>query len=173
MKDRKASLNESIVLKKSICSLSIFVTTAMVGESLRNEPSLSSASATRKSPCPNLALLPVALSFPPITTVGSRPLLAITVAINEVVVVFPCAPATSIPYFILASSASISALGITGIDFLFASTTSALSLETAEDITTTWASSTFSALCPIYTFMPRLFSLFVVSDSLTSEPVTS
>ena len=47
-----------------------------------------------------------------------RPLLAITVAINEVVVVFPCAPATSIPYFILASSASISALGITGIAFL-------------------------------------------------------
>ena len=37
---------------ESRCSASMLVTTAMVGVSLRNEPSLSSASATKRSPSP-------------------------------------------------------------------------------------------------------------------------
>src|SRR3990172_8562621 len=51
----------------------MLVTTATVGESFRNDPSLSSASATRKSPDPSLALEPRLLSFPPTTAVGSHP----------------------------------------------------------------------------------------------------
>ena len=86
----------------------------MVGESFRNEPSLSSASATKKSPRPSLAFDPSAFKRPPITMVGSRPPRARTVATIEVVVVFPCVPATATPYFIRISSASISARWITG-----------------------------------------------------------
>ena len=51
----------------------MFVITAMVGNSFRNERSLSSASATINSLPPSLALLPNALSRPPITAVGSSP----------------------------------------------------------------------------------------------------
>ena len=138
-------------LKKSMCSRSILVTTAIVGESFKNEPSLSSASATRYSPCPSLALLPMPFNLPPITTVGSNPPDASRLAIKDVVVVFPCAPATKTPYLSLAISASISALGITGIDCFLAANTSGLSEETAEEITTTWASFIFSAPCPIVT----------------------
>ena len=64
----------------------------MVGESLRKLPSLSSASATRNSPWPSLAFVPRLFSLPPITTVGSMPPAASTVATMEVVVVLPCAP---------------------------------------------------------------------------------
>ncbi len=94
------------------------VTTAMVGLSFRNEPSLSSASATRKSPRPSLALVPRAFRRPPMTMVGSSPPRARTVATMEVVVVFPWVPATATPYFIRISSASISARWITGIEAL-------------------------------------------------------
>ncbi len=156
-----------------MCSLSIFVASAMVGDSLRKEPSLSSASAIRKSPCPSLAFEPVALSRPPITTVGSRPAPDTIAEIREVVVVFPCAPATRILYLRRPNSASISALGITGMDFRRASRTSMLSSLTAEEITTTCALSTLSGLCPIYTLIPISLSLLVLSDSLTSDPVTS
>ena len=41
-----------------MCSASIVVTTAIVGWSVRNDPSDSSASATRKSPCPSRAFDP-------------------------------------------------------------------------------------------------------------------
>ncbi len=84
------------------------VTTAIVGDSLRNDPSLSSASATRKSPWPSLALVPRAFRRPPMTMVGSSPPRARTLATMEVVVVFPWVPATATPYFIRMSSASIS-----------------------------------------------------------------
>src|SRR5256885_13093537 len=47
--------------------------------------------------------------------VGSKCAAARTDATSEVVVVFPCAPATAIPYLSRISSASISARGITGI----------------------------------------------------------
>src|SRR5213083_1653970 len=51
----------------------MFVITAIVGNSFRNDRSLSSASATISSPRPSRALLPNALRRPPITAVGSRP----------------------------------------------------------------------------------------------------
>ena len=71
----------------------MFVTTAIVGVSLRNDPSLSSASATKRSPSPCRAFVPSALTLPPTTTVGSSPAARRTVATSEVVVVFPCEPA--------------------------------------------------------------------------------
>ena len=115
----------------------MFVTTAMVGDIFRNDPSLSSASATIKSPCPRRALEPMLFNFPPITTVGSRPPFSRTEAIIDVVDVFPCAPATATLYFKRISSASISALGITGIDISLAAVTSGFFSSIAEDTTTT------------------------------------
>ena len=123
----------------------MFVTTAMVGVRRRNEPSLSSASATSRSPRPSLALLPRTLSRPPMMIVGSSPAPDSTCATIEVVVVLPCEPAMAMPYLIRISSASISARGITGICLRRASSTSGLSGFTAEEMTTTSASPTFKA----------------------------
>ncbi len=72
-------------------------------------------------------------SLPPVTIVGSMPAAPSMEATSEVVVVFPCVPAIAMPYFILISSASISALGIIGIWELTASVTSGLSFLTAEE----------------------------------------
>ena len=60
-----------------------------------------------------------------------------TAAVIEVVVVFPWLPATAMPYFMRISSASISALGITGISRRRASSTSGFEYLTAVEITTT------------------------------------
>src|SRR5256886_8724291 len=93
----------------SRCSRSIVVTTATTGASMRKLRSLSSASTTKYSPLPSRAVVPIWLTFPPITNVGSRCAAASTEATIEVVVVLPCAPATAIPYFNRISSANISA----------------------------------------------------------------
>ena len=93
----------------------MFVITAIDGHSIRNDRSLSSASATMYSPRPSRALLPKALSRPPITAVGSSPARSSTSAIIDVVVVLPCEPATAIENRSRISSASISARGITGM----------------------------------------------------------
>ena len=111
----------------------MFVITAIDGDSFRNERSLSSASATMYSPRPSRALLPNALSRPPITAVGSRPARSSTSATIEVVLVLPCAPATAMPNRSRISSASISARGITGIRRRAASATSGLSGRTADE----------------------------------------
>ena len=92
----------------------MLVTTVIAGESSRNVPSLSSASATKRSPRPSRALLPRAWTLPPITTVGSSRARARIAAMSEVVVVLPCVPATAMPHFMRISSASISARGMTG-----------------------------------------------------------
>ena len=113
--------------------------TASDGLSLRKDPSLSSASATMTSPSPILALLPILASFPPITMVGSKPPVASTVAIMEVVVVLPWLPDTATDIFIFRSSASISARGMTGMLRRCASSTSGLSALTAVEVTTTSA----------------------------------
>src|SRR5438093_418402 len=89
-----------------------------------NEPSLSSASATSRSPRPSRAWLPSALTLPPITIVGSSPPSASTLATSEVVVVLPCAPAMATPYLSRISSPSISARGMTGMTLALAATTS-------------------------------------------------
>ena len=80
-----------------MCSRSMLVITAIAGDSLRNERSLSSASATMCSPLPSRALLPKARSRPPMTAVGSSPARSRASAIIEVVEVLPCAPATAMP----------------------------------------------------------------------------
>ena len=80
-----------------MCSRSMFVITAIDGDSFRNERSLSSASTTMYSPRPSRALLPNALSRPPMTAVGSSPARSSTSATIEVVVVLPWAPAIAMP----------------------------------------------------------------------------
>ena len=109
----------------------MFVTTAMVGVSFKNDPSLSSASATKRSPAPSRAFEPSAFTLPPTTTVGSRPAARSTVATSEVVVVFPCDPAIVTLYLTRISSASISARGMIGISSARARTSSGLSFEIA------------------------------------------
>jgi hypothetical protein len=94
------------------------------------------------SPRPSRALLPNALSRPPITAVGSSPPRSSTSAIIEVVVVLPCDPATAIEKRSRISSASISARGITGIPRSLAATISGLVDRTADETTTTSASPT-------------------------------
>jgi hypothetical protein len=127
----------------------MFVTTAKVGVSIKNERSLSSASTTIKSLFPKRALEPIAPTTPPTTTVGSSPACASTVAIIEVVVVLPCEPATAtVCGFRRINSPSISARGMTGIERRRASNTSGLSPRTAVERTTTCAPPTFSAACP-------------------------
>ena len=107
--------------------------TATDGVSFRNERSLSSASTTMRSPRPSRALLPKALSRPPMTAVGSRPPRSSTSAIIDVVVVLPWAPATATLYFRRINSASISARGMTGMRRRVASTISGLVGRTAEE----------------------------------------
>ena len=68
---------------------------AAAGANMRNEPSLSSASATNSSPLPSSAPRPVSARTPPITYDGSAPSSRSTVVSMEVVVVLPCVPATA------------------------------------------------------------------------------
>src|SRR5205807_105258 len=70
-----------------MCSRSMLVTTDRIGESLRNDRSLSSASATRYCDLPRRAFDPMASTRPPTTTVGSSPPAARTAATIDVVVV--------------------------------------------------------------------------------------
>ena len=94
----------------------MFVTIARIGESFRNEPSLSSDSTTRKLLFPSRAFEPPMVpTRPPTTTVGSKPACDRIVAAIEVVVVLPWLPATAMPYFSRISSASSSPRGMTGI----------------------------------------------------------
>src|SRR6185312_7127300 len=151
----------------------MFVITAIVGYSFRNERSLSSASATIRSPLPSRALLPNALSRPPITAVGSSPALSSTSAIIDVVVVLPWLPATAIEYLSRISSASISARGITGICRRAASRTSGFAGRTADETTTTSASPTCAASCPCMTRMPSVSSRSVTADFFMSDPLTA
>ena len=150
----------------------MLVTTAIVGVSFRNERSDSSASATMKSPLPSRAPEPRTPSRPPTTTVGSSPPRSSTSATIEVVVVLPWLPAIATPYLRRISSASISARGITGIPRRRASTTSGLSLRTAVEVTTTWASLAFSAAWPSAMRAPRATSRSVTDERLRSEPLT-
>ena len=155
-----------------MCSRSMLVTTARIGESRKKDRSLSSASATRYCDLPDRAFDPMASTRPPTTTVGSRPPAANTEAIIEVVVVLPCMPATAMPYLNLINSASISARGITAMCSLRASSTSGLSSAIAELVTTTSAPATFSERCPSKTVAPRPPSRCVKDEVFRSEPET-
>ena len=152
----------------------MFVMTAIDGQSIRNDRSLSSASATMNSPLPRRALLPKALNRPPITAVGSSPARSSARAIIDVVVVFPCEPATAIENRSRISSASISARGMTGMPRRFASTTSGFVGRTADENTTTSASPTCSAACPSYTVTPSFdSSRLVAPERFASDPLTT
>jgi hypothetical protein len=114
----------------------MLVITAITGASRRKEPSLSSASATSRSPVPSRVVegsVPAASTRPPMMAVGSRPACASRCAISEVVVVLPWEPATAIPSLRRITSASISARGITGIFRRSASSSSGLLRRTAEE----------------------------------------
>ena len=163
MKATKASTISSRSRYWSRCSRSMLVTTAREGRRQRNDLSLSSASTTINSPLPSRALEPNASSRPPMTAVGSRPACASITAIIEVVVVFPCAPATAMENFSRISSANISARGITGTFSRPASRISGLSGRTADEITTTSAPRTFSARCPSKTRAPSRASRAVTA----------
>ena len=92
----------------------------------------------------------------------------------DVVVVFPCVPAMPMPYFRRMTSASISARRMTGMFRLRASSTSGLSLPTAEEYTRASTSGArFAALCPIITLIPSDWSRSVLSLAARSEPVTA
>ena len=151
----------------------MFVTTAIVGLRRRNEPSDSSASATISSPLPSRACERSEPTRPPTTIVGSSPPSSRTAAIIEVVVVFPCEPATAMPYFIRISSASISARGMIGIPRRRASRTSTFSPEIAEDVTTTSALRTLPGAWPARIRAPSVLRRLTVSPLARSDPVTA
>ena len=146
----------------------------MVGERRKKDPSDSSASTTISWPLPSLALLPRAFSLPPTTAVGSSSACASTVAIKDVVVVFPWLPAMATPSFRRINSASISARGMTGIPRSRAAMASGFDARrTALEVTTTSTSSaTFSARCPMAMLPPSEASRRVISLSFRSDPLT-
>ena len=78
-------------------SASTLVITPTSGWNSRNEPSLSSASTTNRSPPPCLAPEPLSFRSPPITKLGSRPARSRISRCIDVVVVLPWVPATAIP----------------------------------------------------------------------------
>ena len=78
--------------------------------------------------------------MPPLMTVGSIPPASSSEAIMDVVVVFPCVPATATVRFSRISSASISARRTTGMRASSAAATSGLVRLTAVEVTTTAAS---------------------------------
>ena len=153
-------------------SASILVITASIGCRYKNDASDSSASTTINSLVPSLALLPLLLSFPPITKVGSKPPLANTLAVSEVVVVLPCVPATAMPWRKRINSVSMMARGTTGICRARAASTSGLSLPTAVETTTTSALVRFFSAWPRYTVAPSFLRFFVAAVWLRSEPLT-
>ena len=123
------------------------------------------------SPCPRRALLPKALSRPPMTAVGSSPARSSIRATIDVVVVLPCAPPMAIPVRrSRISSASISALAITGTPRRRASTISGLSCRAADVTTTTSASPMLSPACPSCTRTPIPASRRVMSVSTGIGP---
>ena len=153
-------------------SWSILVTTAMIGCKYKNEASDSSASATKYSPWPRCALVPIEFKRPPMTQVGSSPASPSTCEIKLVVVVLPCVPAMAMPCLKRISSASIIARGTTGTPAALAATTSGLSGFTALEITTTSAPAILLATWPITTLAPKVFKRLTGAFSVKSEPLT-
>src|SRR2546425_425988 len=91
----------------------MFVTTATRGRSASTERSDSSPSTTSQ-PSPAPAFAPSCGTSPPTIQLGSRPVWRSAKAIIAAVVVFPCAPATTIDGRSETSSASNSARGPPG-----------------------------------------------------------
>ncbi len=92
--------------------------------------------------------------------------------IIEVVVVLPWVPEMAILFSYWSIIAPNSTeRSIAGIFFFFASKSSGLSCEMAAVYTTKSCPEIFEALCPGKIVAPMAASLFVISDSVQSEPV--
>ena len=109
---------------------------------------------------------------PPLTTVGSKPPASSRVATIVVVVVLPWVPAMATLDFSRISSASISARRTTGRPRRRASSSSGLPGLIAEEITTTSASSRFSAFWPSKMVAPIAARRSVILEDFRSEPCT-
>src|SRR5580700_8164987 len=108
---------------------------ATSGDSTRNDPSLSSASATKSVPAPSSAPSPVSVSTPPMTYPGSASHSRSTVVSMDVVVVFPCVPATAITRRPAMTEARAAARCSTRMPRRVASASSGLSARIALDTT--------------------------------------
>ncbi len=152
----------------------MLVTSVTMGDSRKNSPKASQASATRYWLAPSWApVLWKASTWPPTTRVGSSPARWSTIPIMEVVVVLPWVPDTAMPYLRRISSANISVRGITGIARRLASCSSGLSIGTAAEKTATSAPRTFSALWAKTTLTPMALRRSVTSEDFRSDPLTS
>jgi hypothetical protein len=148
------------------------VTTEACGAYSRNEPSLSSASATKISPLPLCALAPDSLSWPPIANDGSAPQCCSATVSSDVVVVLPWVPAIATARRPAMTEASAAALGSTRRPRRRASTSSGLVSRIAEDTTTVSASPTWPGAWPMCTVAPTARSAASARESLASLPET-
>ena len=90
----------------------------------------------------------------------------------EVVVVFPCVPATATDFFPTINIANASALVKTSIPALWAAVISTLVSPIAPDAITRWAPLTFSASWPINTSAPSDSRESTMADRFISDPLT-
>ena len=171
-KDRKARWTEARSPQWSRWSASTLVTTATVGASSRNEPSDSSASATKWGPVPAAALTPLALKSPPTANDGSSPAASRMATTIPVVVVLPWVPATAIPVRPVISRASSWARPSTGMSRSLAATSSGLVARIAVEAATRSGRPIRVPSWPAHTRAPSARSASRVADSLRSEPVT-
>ena len=152
----------------------MLVTTAMVGESFRKLPSLSSASATRNSPCPSLALAAQAVELPADHHGGVEARLR-PAPWRSGRWSWSCRGCRRWRCRISAASARPASrrAGSPGSCCSRAAMTSGLSLLTAEEITTTCGAATFSGRWPSVISAAQLAEPpVVISISLRSEPET-
>ena len=142
----------------------------------RKEPSLSSTSATSRSPCPSLTGLakpPGRGTRPPIRAVGSRPAASSRCALIADVVVFPWEPAIAIASLVRITSASRAPRPTIGIFARRAASSSGLSSGIADDRTMVSAPSILVRSCPISMRTPSSRRRSMVAPRTTSEPETS
>ena len=117
--------------------------------------------------------MPVVDSTPPMTKDGSTPQACSATVVIDVVVVFPCVPATATARRSTMSEARAPERCRIRSPRRWASTSSGLSLRMAEEMTSVSASPRLSAECPIITVAPRVRSTSTTLDSFASDPETS
>src|SRR5215471_7690397 len=139
---------------------------------MRNEPSLSSASATKSGPPPSAAPDPVAARMPPMTYPGSAPVSRSTVVIIDVVVVLPCVPVTAMTRRPNISEASAPARCSTRMPRRLASASSGFPARIALDTTSVSASPRWPALWPTCTRAPSESSTASTGEAAESVPET-
>src|SRR5580700_9843349 len=148
---------------------------ATSGDSSRNDPSLSSASATKSRPAPSSAPSPVSVRIPPMTYPGSAPQSRSTVVSMDVVVVLPCVPATAITRRPAMTEASAAARCMTRRPRRVASASSGLSARIALDRTRVSPgprSPRLAPACPTYTRAPSACRSSSMAEAIASLPDT-